>query len=140
MQRTVQPKDLFKAIFGLPRDKVRQLVHTPQDKPKIASQKVLQGLENYLNISPGEATHLVGWNPSRKSRNTTLDRDALDRAYAALEVYERVQNYLGDNASAWLRERSPHLEGRRPIDLLETRAGYRELSDLLDAIESGNYL
>ena len=89
MESTLQPsKDLFKAVFGMTREKVRQLVYDSgsNKETKISSQKVFQGLEYHLQVSPGEATKLVGWTATRKSRNTTLDRNALDRAYTTLEV------------------------------------------------------
>ena len=138
--QTSHAEDVFRNVFGLSREKVKALVYQPKAKASISSQKVLKGLEANLKVSPGQATQLVGWTASRKSRNNKLDRDALDRAYTVLEIYTRVQVFLGDKTSDWMQIPSPHLENHAPIDLLETRAGYTALSDFLDAIESGNYL
>jgi uncharacterized protein (DUF2384 family) len=45
-----------------------------------------------------------------------------------------------EDVEKWLYSKIRILRGRRPIDLLGTARGYREVDSLLDSIESGAFL
>ncbi len=52
-----------------------------------------------------------------------------------------IEMYDGDEAAAkaWLRQSVPVLEGRKPLELMETEAGAVLVENLIGRIEAGVY-
>jgi putative toxin-antitoxin system antitoxin component (TIGR02293 family) len=62
-----------------------------------------------------------------------------DRAYRIFDVMARAVHAFGDveKARRWIRRDVPSLGGRKPIDLLRTEIGTRDVLSALDRIEYG---
>lgn len=77
---------------------------------------------------------------SRKIANDErLGPTESDRAYRLFEIVASAVRAFGDvdKALRWMKRNVPSLGGRRPIDLLRTEIGTREVLSALDRIEYG---
>lgn len=77
----------------------------------------------------------------RKEKRQPLSREQSDRLARVVRVAARAEEALGDQdeAARWLRKPNRSLEGRRPIDLLESDIGARMVERALGRIEHGVY-
>lgn len=75
----------------------------------------------------------------RKSRNQRLSTVASDRLYRLARIFSLASEVLEDEEKAkeWMRRPQVGLGGGKPIDLLHTEAGTKEVEDLLWRIEYG---
>lgn len=75
----------------------------------------------------------------RKEKRQALSPEESDRLTRAVRVAARAEEALGDaeRAGRWLRRSNRALEGRRPIDLLESDVGARMVERALGRIEHG---
>jgi putative toxin-antitoxin system antitoxin component (TIGR02293 family) len=64
-----------------------------------------------------------------------------DRLYRMARVAARAQDVFesADTATSWLKRPNRGLNGRAPVDLLDTDAGTEQVVELLDRIEYGVY-
>ncbi|GEM_PF-6007393 len=77
---------------------------------------------------------------SRKVANgESLEPAESDRAYRLFDAVARAVHAFGDveKALRWLRRDVPSLGGRKPIALLRTEIGTRDVQSALDRIEFG---
>lgn len=77
---------------------------------------------------------------SRKVANREqLGAAESDRAYRLFDVMARAVHAFGDvdKARRWIRHDVPSLGGRKPIELLRTEIGTRDVLSALDRIEYG---
>ncbi len=75
----------------------------------------------------------------RKSPNQRLSTVASDRLYRLARVFSLACEVLEDEGQAkeWIRRPQVGLGGKKPLDLLHTEAGAKEVEDLLWRIEYG---
>jgi putative toxin-antitoxin system antitoxin component (TIGR02293 family) len=69
----------------------------------------------------------------------SLEPAESDRAYRLFDIVARAVHAFADveKARRWLRRDVPSLGGRKPVDLLRTEIGTREVLSALDRIEFG---
>lgn len=77
----------------------------------------------------------------RKSRRQRLSPEQSDRLARLVRVADRAEDALGnaEKAGHWLRRPNRALQGKRPIDLLESGLGARMVERVLGRIEHGVY-
>jgi putative toxin-antitoxin system antitoxin component (TIGR02293 family) len=94
------------------------------------------------DLGPAEAYALVGSRRTlmrKKTARSNLSPTESDRLARAVRIIARAEEALGerDKAHRWLRKPNRALEGRRPLDLLESDAGARMVERILGRIEHG---
>jgi len=108
--------------------------------PSLALNKVME----FLELSKQELIKLLNMSEStfrrrRKSKYLTSEEsERLIELYGlinkGLEIFEEREDFL-----EWLKTRNRALGDVKPIDLLQSRIGINEVSDLLGRIEYGIY-
>ncbi|MCI0435936.1 MAG: DUF2384 domain-containing protein [Gemmatimonadetes bacterium] len=75
----------------------------------------------------------------RKERAGRLTAEQSDRLARVVRVAARASEAIGDaeKAARWLRKPGRALQGKRPLDLLETDVGARMVEQVLGRIEHG---
>lgn len=75
----------------------------------------------------------------RKAENEPLSVAETDRLLRVEHIAEHADRVFGDRKKAqlWLRTHIPALDGARPIDLLQTESGAREIEQELHRIDYG---
>jgi putative toxin-antitoxin system antitoxin component (TIGR02293 family) len=75
----------------------------------------------------------------RLAHDERLAPSESDRAYRLFEIVASAVRAFGDvdKALRWMKRNVPSLGGRRPIDLLRTEIGSREILSALDRIQYG---
>jgi putative toxin-antitoxin system antitoxin component (TIGR02293 family) len=152
-QHASAPKELqqVSALFG-GRETLRRAVRDPLD----AHDLLVAGL-------PGDALlHLLGRLGALKSSpalekalgmslrtiqrrrerpDQVLDREQSSRTWKFAEILARATQILGsqEDAEDWLGRPAMGLDGRRPIELLETSAGTEIVEEFLTRLEYGVY-
>lgn len=78
---------------------------------------------------------------ARRKRERKLHADESDRVVRLARVAAEAARLIGDEreAGAWLRDENIVLGGQRPIDLLRSDLGARQVEDVLGRIEFGVY-
>lgn len=76
---------------------------------------------------------------ARRRRERKLHPDESDRLVRVARIAAEASRVLGDdrNAGLWLRDEIIALGNRRPIDLLRTDVGAREVEEIIGHIEYG---
>ena len=77
----------------------------------------------------------------RRHKRQRLSRDESDRLARIARVVAHAEDVLGDIEAArqWLRRPNRALEGRRPLDTLDTDGGARAVEAVLDRSAHGVY-
>lgn len=92
----------------------------------------LDRIKKVIHISEGSFT--------RRKQEGRLSQEESERLLRLSRIYERALSlYEQDSAGAleWLETPIPALGDRRPLDLLETEPGAREVEDLIGRIAHG---
>jgi len=78
---------------------------------------------------------------SHRRKTGKLTPEQSDRLARVVRVLARAEEAFGDRqkASRWMRKPSRTLEGRRPLELLESDTGSRAVEKILLRIEHGVY-
>ena len=104
----------------------------------------MQQVKAALELSDLELSAAIGMSSKtigrlRKRPGATLSPAASDRLYRLAKLYSMAEDVLGSSLGArrWLRAPQPGLGGHRPLDLLKTEVGAREVENLLGRIEYG---
>jgi putative toxin-antitoxin system antitoxin component (TIGR02293 family) len=102
----------------------------------------LESVRERLQLSVPEAVsvlHMPARTLARRRQTRRLDGDESDRLYRIARVAAHAFVVFGaeDKAAAWLRRPNRALNGERPIDLLDTDLGARQIDDILGRIEHG---
>jgi putative toxin-antitoxin system antitoxin component (TIGR02293 family) len=107
--------------------------------------RVLDILATRLNIPVGEVQIIAGIPPATAARkrggNETLRPMLSDRLFRIASVYTLAKQVLenDDKAATWLQEPNRALHGERPLDMLDTEVGTREVELILNRLEHGVY-
>jgi putative toxin-antitoxin system antitoxin component (TIGR02293 family) len=72
----------------------------------------------------------------RKVRLTPLETDRLVRVE---QVFKKACDVLGTDAASWMTQPAYGFGGTKPLDMLDTEVGTREVFNLLGSIEWGQY-
>lgn len=106
------------------------------------SSRVIHALKDATGLTDEEVCLALGLPARTFQRRKTQARIPLiesDRLYRLARVFSEAQEVLGDSDKArhWLRDPIRALGGRRPLDLLLTEAGTRQVEDVLGRIVYG---
>lgn len=110
---------------GLPVELVDQVLETHKLEPQEVYRLVIS-----------ERTLRRRW-----AKEGPLTAHESDRLARVLRIVSRAEAVLGDEAKAhrWLRRENRALDGRRPIDLLDTDAGTQLVERTLGRLQHGVY-
>jgi len=107
-------------------------------------RKAAQAVRSRLNLTEREFARSLGVSPKTLQRQAKAAVGRLnpaqgDRLYRLARMIAFAEAVLEDpeRAHRWLQEPQRGLGNRRPIDLLQSEAGAREVEDLLGRIEYG---
>ena len=108
------------------------------------STKVLQlVVESFKTISKPEIYEIVGLSSKTVSRrkDQALPRAASDATIDLIGISSLAETVFGSqsDAEAWLRTPALALDGKKPIDLIATRAGAELVRDQLVRLDYGVY-
>jgi putative toxin-antitoxin system antitoxin component (TIGR02293 family) len=127
VQNPLDAHDLL--VAGLPGDALMHLLG------KLGALKSSPSLEKALGMSLRTIQR-------RKERpDQVLDREQSSRTWKFAEILARATEVMGSQAEAeeWLARPAMGLDGRRPIDLLESAAGTEIVEEFLTRLEYGVY-
>lgn len=104
--------------------------------------RALESARERLRLSASDAgavLHLPPRTLARRRLERRLDADESDRLYRLVHVAAIAMVVFGaeDPAATWLHRPNRALNGERPIRLLDTEVGARQVEDLLGRIEHG---
>ena len=96
------------------------------------------------DLEPSEAYEIVGSRRTlmrKRKSEARLSPAESDRLARAVRLIARAEESLSgrERAHRWLRAPNRALEGRRPLDLLDSDAGTRMVERILGRIEHGVY-
>ncbi len=107
-------------------------------------RQAAQAVRSRLNLTEQEFAHSLGVSPKTLQRQAKaavkrLNPTQGDRLYRLARIVAFAEEVLEDpeRAHQWLQDPQRGLGNRRPIDLLQSEAGAREVEDLLGRIEYG---
>ena len=104
------------------------------------SKRSVAKLAVQLQVTQEQLLHAVGLSPrtirGRKGRLTSLETDRLVRVE---QVFQKAQEVLGADAASWMTDPAYGLDGTKPLDMLDTEVGTREVFNLLGSIRWGQY-
>lgn len=93
-----------------------------------------------LQVTREQLLQAVGLSPrtirGRKVRLTPLETDRLVRVE---QVFKKACHVLGTDAASWMTQPAYGFGGTKPLDMLDTEVGTREVFNLLGSIEWGQY-
>ena len=127
VQNPLDAHDLL--VAGLPGDALMHLLS------KLGALKSSPSLEKALGMS------LRTIQRRKENPDRVLDREQSSRTWKFAEILARATEVLGSQAEAeeWLARPAMGLDGRRPIDLLESAAGTEIVEEFLTRLEYGVY-
>ena len=77
---------------------------------------------------------------ARRKQERRLHRDESDRLFRLVRIAAQATETLGDDpGKRWLHTPNRALGGQRPLDLLDTDLGSRQVEEVLGRIEHGVY-
>jgi putative toxin-antitoxin system antitoxin component (TIGR02293 family) len=78
---------------------------------------------------------------ARRRKARRLEGEESDRLYRMARILVRAEEVFGDRnkASRWLRRPHPLLKGQKPLEMLDTDIGSRQVDTLMGRIEHGVY-
>ena len=94
-----------------------------------------------VGLAQAEFAKKLGLSPrTLASRRTRLTPAETEKILRVKYLFEQAVGVFGsEEARRWLTNPAYGLEDQRPIDLLDTEPGARQVRDYLGAIEYGNY-
>jgi len=104
----------------------------------------LENIESTLNVGHEEIAGLLAISPrtiDRRKEKKRLAPDESDRLLRIARILAIAEEVFEDreNAREWLCEPNPVLNMEKPLSLLDTDIGTRQVDDLLMRIEHGIY-
>lgn len=133
-----KPKTAFERIgFGsLNNLEIDQRIRTEQ-----VHKNILKNLKNELNVSEEFLLSLIGISQTTVSRRKMLKSDEAGKVYRIAKILSLTEDVLGSHEKGvqWLKAPAIFLEGKKPIELLQTEAGAEEVKNLLLRIENSVY-
>ncbi len=105
--------------------------------------KVLDTLSRCMQVPVRDIQVIAGIPPATAARkrggNETLRPVLSDRLYRIAAVFTLAKHVLesDDRAAQWFQQPNRALRGERPLDLLDTEIGAREVELVLNRLEHG---
>jgi putative toxin-antitoxin system antitoxin component (TIGR02293 family) len=77
----------------------------------------------------------------RKRKSRMLSAEEAEKSLRVARIFALANEILGssDEARQWLNDEVAALDGKRPLDLLDTDVGAQEVTNLLNCIKWGVY-
>ena len=129
-------------VFGLPRE----LESLTEVSARVAQMAIDQALEGVRACGATNATLYTLIAPRRtldhrRHKNRFLTREEADRAVIFANTVTQAERIFGDRekAARWLAKPNDNLAAAKPLDLLRTSLGAREVEDELTRIEEGYF-
>jgi putative toxin-antitoxin system antitoxin component (TIGR02293 family) len=104
------------------------------------------GVADALYVTVDELAEKLGVSPrtirDQRRKSTRLSSGNTEKLVRTARVLHQAKKIFSTNEaiSGWLRSPAPALEGARPIDLLDTDLGAREIESVLNGIAYGNVM
>lgn len=129
-------------VFGLPRE----LESLADVSARVAQMEIDQALEGVRACGATNATVYTLIAPRRtldhrRHKNRYLTREEADRAVIFANTVTLAERIFGDRekAARWLAKPNDNLAAAKPLDLLRTALGAREVEEELIRIEEGYF-
>jgi putative toxin-antitoxin system antitoxin component (TIGR02293 family) len=106
------------------------------------SKRCVAELAAKLHVTQDQLLHAVGLSPRTiRGRTDRLSLLETDRLVRLEQVFKKACEVFGTQAEAadWLTQPAYGFGGIKPLDLLDTEVGTREVFNLLGSIEWGQY-
>ena len=103
-------------------------------------------LQNNLGFTNKEMSHILAISESTYQRRirakSRLTQDETEKAISLSEIYEKGIDVFEnkEDFSYWLASRLPPLLNQRPVDMLGSMIGRKQVMNVLNAILHGIYL
>src|SRR4029450_4990397 len=129
-----------KKVFKRRIVNVDQLRETVKAGLPYASLEALIGKFGLAREEAAAALHLPQRTIARRKKEQKLQADESDRLLRLARVGAQAVATLGSEEKAvqWLRRPKPPLRQRRPLDLIDSDIGTRQVEEVLGRIEHGN--
>ncbi|ALU45295.1 type II RES/Xre toxin-antitoxin system antitoxin [Pseudoalteromonas rubra] len=107
---------------------------------------IYQRVLNRLNITQAEfirGTDIHRSTLTKKLKShTRFSKEESDKIYRYVQIIKLADEYFADEekAKAWLNRPTFALEGKKPIELIQTTAGFEEVRLLIERLHEGVYL
>ncbi len=106
------------------------------------AKKVLEDLARTLEMNPADLApqlHVSARTLRRYDAKKNLPREASERLLLLVRVYQRACEVIKDPARAatWIKRPNRALEGKSPLEMMESIFGAERVMDLLGRIEHG---
>lgn len=106
----------------------------------------LTHLQKNIGFTNKAMSHILAMSESTYQRRiktkTKLTRDETEKLISLTEVYEKGMEVFENQADldSWLNDEIPSLQNRKPVDLLDSMLGRKQVMTVLNAILHGIYL
>lgn len=102
----------------------------------------LESLRERLQLTMPEAATVLGMPPrtlARRKQSRKLDAGESDRLYRLARIAAHAMAVFGtdEKVAAWLRRPNRALNSEKPVRLLDTDLGVRQVEDVLGRLEYG---
>ena len=110
------------------------------------SARAFMGVADMLFLTGDELAGKLGVSPrtirDQRKKHLRLSKENTEKLVRIARIHHQARTIFSTNeaASEWLRAPAPALEGARPIDLLDTDLGVREVENVLTGIAYGNVM
>ncbi len=108
--------------------------------------EALTYFQNTIGFTNKAMSHILAMSESTYQRRvkakTNLTKEETEKVIALTEVYEKGIEVFENQADLdeWLNDKIPSLQNRKPIDLLDSMMGRKQVMTVLNAILHGVYL
>jgi len=102
--------------------------------------------QNAIGLTNKAMSQILAMSESTYQRrikaNTKLRKDETEKVISLTEVYEKGKEAFENQADLdeWLNDEIPSLQNRRPVDLLDSIMGRKQVMTVLNANQHGMYL
>ena len=104
------------------------------------------GVADALNLTVDQLAGILGVSPrtirDQRKKLARLSSENTEKLVRIVRVQQQARKVFSTDeaASDWLTSPAPALEGAKPIDLLDTDLGAREVEGILNGIAYGNVM
>ncbi|WP_310486777.1 antitoxin Xre/MbcA/ParS toxin-binding domain-containing protein [Chamaesiphon sp. VAR_69_metabat_338] len=132
-------------ILGIPSSTNSSAIDRAEIVRQGLSIASFKRVANYYQLSDAQMSKVVGTSVRTivrlQKEDKPLNSTWSDRLYRLARVAAQAQEIFesADTATSWLKRPNRGLNGRVPVDLLDTDAGTEQVVELLDRIEYGVY-
>lgn len=140
--RKLQVGDSWATVRGS-FDRLTPLLRHDLVNQGVSTSLLITLLATYDRVSKQEVYAVIGISEKTAGRrkDEMLPREAADATLALIEITSLAESVLGSHAEAeqWLVTPALGLDGRKPIDLIATRAGAEMVKAHLVRMDHGVY-